>query len=147
MTPFTLEDFIKESNRIENIEGVSDSDMLAHAALLVAGSIGVEAMELFVKAIQPDAVLRDHEGLDVIVGSHLPPRGSPTIRHKLETLLIDMRSITPYQIHQRYENLHPFTDGNGRSGRALWLRMMGGIEKVPLGFLHSWYYQSLQEGR
>ena len=145
--PFTLEDFIEESNRIEGIEGVSDSDVLAHAALLAAGSIDVEALALFVKVIQPDAVLRDHEGLDVVVGNHLPPPGSPLIRHKLETLLIDIRYITPYKFHQRYENLHPFTDGNGRSGRALWLKMMGGISKVPLGFLHSWYYQSLQAER
>ena len=145
--PFTLEDFIEESNRIEDIEGFSASDILAHGALLVAGSINVEALALFVKAIQPDAVLRDHEGLDVVVGNHRPPPGSPTIRHKLETLLSDTRHMHAYEFHQRYENLHPFTDGNGRSGRALWLKMMGGISKVPLGFLHTWYYQSLQEGR
>ena len=147
MIPFTLEDFIAESNRIEDIEGVSDSDTLAHAALLVAGSIDVEALALFVTAIQPDAVLRDHEGLNVIVGNHRPPAGGPRIRQELERLLADMTRYAPYQFHQWYETLHPFTDGNGRSGRALWLKMMGGIEKVPLGFLHSWYYQSLQTGR
>ena len=51
-----------------------------------------------------------------------------------------------YVLHCRYESLHPFTDGNGRSGRALWLWMMGGIEEAPLGFLHTWYYQSLEAG-
>jgi hypothetical protein len=35
----------------------------------------------------------------------------------------------------------PTTDGNGRSGRALWLWCMRG--RAPLGFLHQFYYQTL----
>ena len=38
-------------------------------------------------------------------------------------------------------------DGNGRSGRVLWLYNMGGIERVPLGFLHTFYYQALDASR
>ena len=55
-----------------------------------------------------------------------------------------MEDASPFAVHVAYENLHPFMNGNGRSGRALWLWHMGGIEKVPLGFLRTWYYQSLQ---
>lgn len=49
-----------------------------------------------------------------------------------------------YRCHVVYETLHPFTDGNGRSGRAVWLRQMGWIVRAPLGFLHHFYYQTLQ---
>lgn len=28
--------------------------------------------------------------------------------------------------------------------RALWLWVMGGIENAPLGFLHTFYYQTLE---
>ena len=30
-------------------------------------------------------------------------------------------------------------------GISDWLWQIGGIEQVPLGFLHHWYYSSLQE--
>lgn len=56
----------------------------------------------------------------------------------------------PYHIHVDYENLHPFTDGNGRSGRALWLRRMKDLgensfyQALDLGFLHTFYYQTLK---
>ena len=40
-------------------------------------------------------------------------------------------------------------DGNGRSGRALWLWQMVNQHNydMRLGFLHLWYYQSLQAGQ
>lgn len=58
------------------------------------------------------------------------------------------RGSTPYDVHQQYETLHPFTDGNGRSGRALWLwQMIRDGQRAQLGFLHTWYYQSLREAR
>lgn len=81
-------------------------------------------------------------GLNVVVGRYRPPLGGPNIRATLQKLL--RHPHDPYLIHQAYEALHPFTDGNGRSGRALWLHMMGGPDAVPLGFLHTWYYQSLR---
>ena len=46
----------------------------------------------------------------------------------------------------RYETLHPFMDGNGRSGRILWAWQMIEHNIAPglsLGFLHAYYYQTL----
>ena len=55
-----------------------------------------------------------------------------------------MRALGACETHVRYELLHPFLDGNGRSGRALWLWLMG---QAPLGFLHTFYYQTLSAAR
>lgn len=146
--PFTLDDFVEESNRIEGIRGVRNPEVVAHIEFLCNDNITVEDLELFVRGVGGKP-LRQSEGMDVRAGKHFPPRGGPRIVSALQELLlmVNHRKVAPYVAHHRYETLHPFMDGNGRSGRVLWLHMMGGIERVPLGFLHTWYYQSLDAGQ
>jgi hypothetical protein len=148
---FSLEDFVRQSNMIEGISrDPSALELRAHQFLLSVDKVKVADLTYFVSQVQPGAVLRDRFGLDVRVGSYYPPPGGADIVADLEALLVEsntarLRSVA-YSRHQSYETLHPFTDGNGRSGRALWLRDVGGIDNAPLGFLHHWYYQSLQFG-
>ena len=145
-----LEDFIRESNGIEGLHHDPTQDEIkAHVAFLVQRTITVTDLELFVFAVQPGAVVRRRKGQNVWVGNHRPPPGGPGIEPALSGLLedVDRSCHYVYDIHCQYESLHPFTDGNGRSGRVLWLWMMGGIEAVPLGFLHSFYYQALSNSR
>ena len=147
---FNLEDFVLESNRIEGIHRPSTScELTAHRKFLQLPFIGINDLVEMVAAIQAGAVPRFTQGRDVRVGSHVPPSGGPHVMAALQQLLKDVNSkaANPYDAHVAYETLHPFTDGNGRSGRALWLWHMGGIDKAPLGFLHHFYYQSLQNAR
>lgn len=149
MPYFTLEDFVRESNRIEGIRrDPKPEEISAHDRFLAVKVPAVKDLVDFVSAIQPDAKLRRHPGLNVYVGNHVPPMGGPEIQSRLHDIVCDAhrnRGIPrmAYVLHHRYETLHPFTDGNGRSGRALWLWMM---REAPLGFLHHWYYQSLEHG-
>ena len=148
MTLFTIRDFVRESNRIEGIvREPTDVEIAAHEKFSLLYGISIGNMEAFVNEIEPGGRLRDQDGLDVRVGGHIPPRGGRAIRTLLTELLEKschlMWPVSPYRVHLKYELLHPFTDGNGRSGRVLWLWMMGGIEKAPLGFLHHFYYQAL----
>lgn len=150
-----LEGFVRESNKIEGIHRPpTDAEIDAHKTILSKMAITVADLEAFVSAVQPGAILRRTRGLNVRVGDHTAPEGGPEIENQLRGLLersADVSGQQPYEIHTWYETLHPFTDGNGRSGRALWLWMMkrrsGLSHAYSLGFLHAWYYQTLSASR
>lgn len=153
-----LIEFVRESNRIERIlRDPLPAEVEAHQSLLQCKRITLHGLRAFVQIIA-DAPLRDKPNLNVFIdGSrHRPPPGGPHVREALEKILqaVNQKGADPFKVHANYETLHPFMDGNGRSGRALWLWMMvrKGYEGVdqdnnPVGFLHLWYYWSLSQER
>lgn len=143
-----LREFIRESNKIEGIHrDPTNEELAATTEFLALPALWGKAVARLVGVYQPGAQLRLQPGMDVRVGNHRPPRGGGNIGHLLEDLLTNVSTThdDPFAAHKEYETLHPFMDGNGRSGRAIWLwhmRRLGG--NVSLGFLHTWYYQSLR---
>lgn len=146
-TPSELLAFIRESNAIEGIlRDPTPLEVKAHERFLAQGAIYVDTLEEFVTAVAARP-LRRAAGMDVRVGDHRPPRGGPQIEVELTGILLAMHSsnTTPYETHVAYETLHPFLDGNGRSGRVLWAWQMHNEYEDPfaLPFLHRFYYQAL----
>lgn len=149
--PPDLKNFVKESNRIEGIHREpSVEEMLAHENFIKDfRSPTILRLEQFVEEIAPGKLLRRAPGMDVRVGDHLPPLGGPKVEENLQLLLVGAKVAEhPFKVHCAYETLHPFMDGNGRSGRVLWLWQMlvqrRDYRALNLGFLHMFYYQSLQ---
>ena len=138
---WSLEDFVRESNWIEGIvRKPLAKEIDAHKRFLKLRSIGVYALEEFVHEICGE-LIRARPGMDVRVGGYALSLGGADIVTSLGGILARMDEQGPYRTHVAYEHLHPFVDGNGRSGRVLWLWQMGG--EAPLGFLHKFYYQTL----
>lgn len=141
-----LRDFVRESNWIENIRREPTEEELDAHWLLLAEPYSVEAIRKFVRSVA-GAELRDSVGMDVIVGDHRPPPGHPEMSKWLQDILT--KTVDAHYRHCCYETLHPFIDGNGRSGRAIWLHdMLRASRYVPdFLFLRHFYYQTLSEFR
>ncbi len=138
--------FISESNGIEGIHRrPTKAEIAATENFLALNLLLARDVVDLVKVYQPGAQLRNRAGLNVRVGNHIAPPGHPEIEHRLQDIIDGaVGSVDPWTTHMRYETLHPFTDGNGRSGRSLWAwQMLRKQDGLPLGFLHQFYYQTL----
>lgn len=145
-------DFVKESNLIEGIKRRPlHVEIEAHEALWDEPYLKVEHVEHFVWVVANKPMRRRSDQI-VTVAGHWPPIGGMHIEAELKDLLYRIcfdTVLTPYEAHCEYEKLHPFMDGNGRSGRAVWAWHMSyqGLDPFALPFLHRFYYQTLSAYR
>ena len=138
---------VAESNRIEGIDRAPTAEELVeHDRVMELENLTIRDLENFVNVYQRNAKLRVNPGMDVRVGSYVPPKGGEHIREMLGALLHDINCdrIDAWNAHVQYESIHPFTDGNGRSARVVYHWQMSSTRMADLGFLHAFYYQTLR---
>lgn len=150
-------DFIRESNRIEGIKREpTDAEIEEYSRFMALEQLEIRDFEQFVSVYAPGNYLRLKSNQNVQVGGYVAPRGGPRIVGLLQRIIDianELKRTNPsgfsqkaqqiiFETHITYEQLHPFTDGNGRSGRMLWWWMM---DRCSYGFLHYWYYQTLRD--
>jgi len=138
-----LREFVKESNEIEGIcEKASHQDAYDRLKpFLKYKRLTVKHLCKFNTA----GDLRLNSNQNVRIGNYYPPPGGQHIETKLKSILKSVNAKgDPFKNHIDFETLHPFMDGNGRTGRAVWLWQMVNQFHYELryGFLQTWYYQS-----
>jgi hypothetical protein len=111
-------EFTRANNRMAGItREPTAAEISAHRGLLAINALRVENLELFVHHIAPGAGLRSEDsGLS-------SDAEAADLRADLATIIAAARikSASPDRLHRVYKMLRPFTDANGRCGRALWM--------------------------
>jgi hypothetical protein len=135
--------FLKESLAIEGIHRAPSPDEVDETRRFVLlAQPSLEDVNRLQHVYTPDHPLRDRPWMNVSVGNYVAPKGGPEIIAKLSDILLIK---DPWTAHVEFELLHPYLDGNGRTGRAIWANKMIQEGKPPYvrTFLHSFYYQTL----
>lgn len=142
---------LRESNLIEGIDS-KKQDKQAEVAWewLISQrkltAVVVRTTHKLLTKLQPD-LEEKYKGafrpIKVYVGNHVPPAPA-LIKSEMTNWLRDYRMWTPQEAHVRFETIHPFVDGNGRTGRMLmWWheRSLGQEPTLLLAEERQKYYQ------
>ena len=140
--------FVRESLRIEGIGREPwYEEVCVTRKFLNDAVVGLAELATLVGTYEPSARLRHAQGMDVRVGDYVPPRGGEHIAERLNEIIVaaETGAADAWSTYVVYEALHPWTDGNGRSGRALWarrhLREGGDLSQL---FQNAFHYQTLR---
>ena len=139
--------FLRESLMIEGMHRQPTTDELdATEAFLALDQLDVSAVFQLQAVYAPNMPLRSRRSMNVCVGNYIAPQGGPEIVKRLAAVCEQANTgDNPWRVHVEFEKLHAFADGNGRTGRAIWLWQMLRLRQDPyvISFLHRWYYQTL----
>ena len=160
-----MEDHIRQSNLIENINdpAFDIQGMLAWEfteGLTELSIIDICKIQSLLTELQPELFFKEkgHTRSEARMNVRVGGKACPSwwvVDELLYNWVLDMqehwRTLDPIKMHIRFEKIHPFVDGNGRTGRILlwWHEQKLGREPTMfwVDSKYDEYYPLFDEGR
>ena len=143
-------EFMIQSNAIEGEKGLNPGDL---KAIEYACNLRINSEEDLKKV---HGILGDHlnaywvgdyRRVNVTVGNYSPPN-HVSVPYKMAEYFSKLDDMDSWEAHNKFEEIHPFQDLNGRIGRLIWLsKALDEGYTFKLSFLHAYYYQTLSKWR
>lgn len=152
-------EYVRNSNLIENIDSGKEDRRSARAwnwfidQPVISVPVLLELHRRITHGQLPKGEAGEFRRVQVYVGNHIPPAPGLVIAQTgnwLWDLMEQVETLDPKEMHIRFETIHPFVDGNGRTGRMLmwWHEHRQGKIPTLISFENrSAYYQWFTEAR
>jgi hypothetical protein len=102
-------------------------DAWAYASTLRPGIVTEEIVQAIAVRVEPVVNANGYRTVDVRVGSDVMAAWE-VVPVLMESLVGCVDRLTPEQWFKEYEEVHPFRDGNGRSGQILYQLLRGTLD-------------------
>lgn len=132
----------------QGFESLSERPLTTRTAIDVCRTI--KGVDMDIRAVPGTALRNDATGKVI----YTPPEGADRLRDMLaswERFIHEAEHIDPLVrlalMHYQFEAIHPFTDGNGRTGRVLNLLFLveQGLLDVPILYLSRYIIENKQD--
>ena len=142
VTPRSKQEVLNYFAGLRFIEKHLPKSPLTHEAIL-------KLHKVIAGAVMDQGTAGRYRTIAVRVGKFVPPPAgdvSGLMRELLEWWNVDAQNLSPVLtsaiIHYRFESIHPFADGNGRTGRALalWELYRRGFDTHHIFSVDEWYW-------
>ena len=147
--------FLYESNKIEGENWLYEAtEAMEYALNLVGKSVTEKDIKRIHKLHQDGFEMHcgkknpikfgEYRTVPVYIGGK-PAMNPRKLPQAMKDLCKEWNNLDAWEVHCKFEKIHPFEDLNGRVGRLLWL--IKAIEEgydFSIPFLHKFYYQTLK---
>lgn len=153
---------MRESNLIEGEKDLSSDPLFHNIGRLnpndiVAAECALLGVQTLKDILNLHAIVGRHlkqkwvgkwRKVKVKVGNHIPP-GPIAVPYLMGEFMKRFDKMNAWEAHNRFQDIHPFQDLNGRVGRLIWLSKAYQEEGYSFQrtFLHEYYYQTLSNQR